>query len=1074
MNSIINFVLKNKFAVWLMTIIVTVAGLYAGLNMKQESIPNINTPVITVSTTYPGATPDEVSDKVTDPIEKSIQNLNGVNVVTSNSFENASSIQIEYDYNKDMDEAKKEIEDAISNINFPENAEKPKIARFSINAIPILALSVSGDKESLQDLTQKVENDLIPSLQGLDGVSSVEASGQQIKEVEFSFKQKKLKEYGLDEETVQNMIKGSDVNVPLGLYTFGNKQKSVVVDGNILSVKDLKNMRIPVTPSASGGAGSAGAGAPSSGSGNAGAQGADQQAGSASQQQAAAQQQTGAGAASGQSVELPTIKLSEIADIKVVKDAESISRTNGKDSIGLQIVKGSDANTVSVAEAVTKELETFKKDNKGIKVSTTYDQAEPIKESVSTMLNKAIIGAIFAIIIIMLFLRDIKSTLISVISIPLSLLIAVLLLNQLDITLNIMTLGAMTVAIGRVVDDSIVVIENIYRRMALKDEPLKGKALVREATKEMFIPIMSSTIVTIAVFLPLALVGGMIGELFIPFALTIVFALMASLLVAITIVPMMAHSLFKKNLYGKAKKVKEHKPSKLASGYRRVLNWTLNHKWITSGIAILMLVGSLFLAPLVGVSFLPQEAEKTAMVTYTPEPGQTREQAIAETKKAEDYLMKRDHVNTVQYSLGSSNALTASVGGNSNGALFFVQYDEDTPNFDKEKDRVVKALQDKTSKGEWKSQDFSSAGASNTVTYYVYGDKASDIEGTVKDVENILKDENNLKNVSTSLSEKYDEYTFNADQEKLAKLGLTASQIAQAIAPQSNETTLTKVTEDGKELDVKLQTEKDEYKSKKDLENKKITTPTGQQVRIGDVVKVKDGTTANTVTKRDGKIYAEVSGDMTTDDVSSVTQDVQKKVDKLDLKSGVTIDTGGVSADIEESFTQLGLAMLAAIAIVYLVLVITFGGGLAPFAILFSLPFTIIGALVGLFVAKETISLNAMIGLLMLIGIVVTNAIVLIDRVIHKEKEGLSTREALLEAGTTRLRPILMTALATIGALLPLALGFEGGSQIVSKGLGVTVIGGLTSSTLLTLVIVPIVYEILSKFRRKKKYAEEE
>ncbi|MBR0591461.1 efflux RND transporter permease subunit [Bacillus pumilus] len=1069
MNSIINFVLKNKFAVWLMTIIVTVAGLYAGLNMKQESIPNINTPVITVSTTYPGATPDEVSDKVTDPIEKSIQNLNGVNVVTSNSFENASSIQVEYDYNKDMDEAKKEIEDAVNNINFPENAEKPKIARFSINAVPILALSVSGDKESLENLTKKVEDDLVPSLEGLDGVSSVEASGQQIKEVEFSFKQKKLKEYGLDEETVQNMIKGSDVNVPLGLYTFGNKQKSVVVDGNILSVKNLKNMRIPVTPSAS-----SGAGAPSSGAENPGAQGAEQQAGNASQQQAAAQQQPSGSAASGQSVELPTIKLSEIADIKVVKNAESISRTNGKDSIGLQIVKGSDANTVSVAEAVTKELEKFKKDNKGIKVSTTYDQAEPIKESVSTMLNKAIIGAIFAIIIIMLFLRDIKSTLISVISIPLSLLIAVLILNQLDITLNIMTLGAMTVAIGRVVDDSIVVIENIYRRMALKDEPLKGKELVKEATKEMFIPIMSSTIVTIAVFLPLALVGGMIGELFIPFALTIVFALMASLLVAITIVPMMAHSLFKKNLYGTAKKVKEHKPSKLAGGYRRVLNWTLNHKWITSGIAILMLVGSLFLAPLVGVSFLPQEAEKTAMVTYTPEPGQTREQAIDETKKAEEYLIKRDHVNTVQYSLGSSNALTASVGGNSNGALFFVQYDEDTPNFDKEKDKVVKALQDKTSKGEWKSQDFSSAGASNTVTYYVYGDKVSDIEGTVKDVENILKDEKNLKNVSTSLSEKYDEYTFNADQEKLAKLGLTASQIAQAIAPQNSETTLTKVTEDGKELDVNLQTEKDEYKSKKDLENKKITTPTGQEVRIGDVVKVRNGTTANTVTKRDGKIYAEVSGDMTTDDVSSVTQDVQKKVDKLDLKSGVTIDTGGVSADIEESFTQLGLAMLAAIAIVYLVLVITFGGGLAPFAILFSLPFTIIGALVGLFLAKETISLNAMIGLLMLIGIVVTNAIVLIDRVIHKEKEGLSTREALLEAGTIRVRPILMTALATIGALLPLALGFEGGSQIVSKGLGVTVIGGLASSTLLTLVIVPIVYEVLSKFKRKKKYVEED
>lgn len=1049
MNSIINFVLKNKFAVWLMTIIVTVAGLYAGLNMKQESIPNINTPVITVSTTYPGATPDEVSDKVTDPIEKSIQNLNGVSVVTSNSYENASSIQIEYDYSKDMDEAKKEIEDAISNINFPENVEQPKIARFSINAIPILALSVSGDKESLQELTEKVETDLIPALKGLDGVSSVEASGQQIKEVQFSFKQKKLEEYGLDEETVQNIIKGSDVNLPLGLYTFGNKQKSVVVDGNIFSVKDLKNMRIPVT----GGAGNA-----SGGIGNTGA------VGSAEQQ----------AAASSQSVELPTVKLSEIANIKVVKEAESVSRTNGKNSIGLQIMKGSDANTVSVAEEVTKELDKFKKDNDGMNISSTYDQAEPIKESVSTMLNKAIIGAIFAIMIILLFLRDIRSTLISVISIPLSLLIAILILNQLDITLNIMTLGAMTVAIGRVVDDSIVVIENIYRRMALKDEPLRGKALVREATKEMFLPIMSSTIVTIAVFLPLALVGGMIGELFIPFALTIVFALLASLLIAVTVVPMMAHSLFKKNLYGDRKELKEHKPSKLALGYRRVLNWTLNHKWITSGIAVLMLVGSLFLAPLVGVSFLQQESEKTAIITYTPEPGQTKEQAKDEAKKAEEYLMKREHVDTVQYSLGTSNALMENAGGTSNGALFFVKYEGDTPNFEKEKEKISKDLQKNASQGDWKLQDFSSSGASNSVTYYVYGDTASDIEGTVNDVEKILKDEKNLKNVSTSLADKYAEYTFNADQEKLAKLGLTASQIAQEIAPQSNEITLTKVTEDGTEIDVKLQTDKDEYKSKKDLEDKKITTPTGQEIRIGDVVKVKEGTTANTITKRDGKIYAEVSGDMTTDNVASVTQDVQKKVDKLDLKSGVTIDSGGVSADIQESFTQLGIAMLAAIAIVYLVLVITFGGGLAPFAILFSLPFTVIGALVGLFVAKETISLNAMIGLLMLIGIVVTNAVVLIDRVINKEKEGLSTREALLEAGTIRVRPILMTALATIGALLPLALGFEGGSQIVSKGLGVTVIGGLASSTLLTLVIVPIVYEVLSKFKRKKKYVEED
>ncbi|MDP4168894.1 MAG: surfactin resistance protein SrfP, partial [Bacillota bacterium] len=373
-----------------------------------------------------------------------------------------------------------------------------------------------------------------------------------------------------------------------------------------------------------------------------------------------------------------------------------------------------------------------------------------------------------------------------------------------------------------------------------------------------------------------------------------------------------------------------------------------------------------------------------------------------------------------------------------------------------------------------KSQDFSSSGNNNELTYYVYGDSENDIKDTVKDIEKIMKDEKDLKNVNSGLSSTYDEYTFVADQEKLSKLGLTASQISQALMSQTSQEPLTTVKKDGKELDVNIKTEKDEYKSVKDLENKKITSATGQEVKIGDVAKVKEGSTSDTVSKRDGKVYADVTGEVTSDNVTAVSAAIQKKIDKLDHPDNVSIDTGGVSADIADSFTKLGLAMLAAIAIVYLVLVITFGGALAPFAILFSLPFTVIGALVGLYVSGETISLNAMIGMLMLIGIVVTNAIVLIDRVIHKEAEGLSTREALLEAGSTRLRPILMTAIATIGALIPLALGFEGGSQVISKGLGVTVIGGLISSTLLTLLIVPIVYEVLAKFRKKKPGTEEE
>ncbi|WP_413287372.1 surfactin resistance protein SrfP [Bacillus mojavensis] len=1050
MNHVINFVLKNKFAVWLMTIIVTAAGLYAGMNMKQESIPDVNMPYLTISTTYPGATPSQVADEVTKPVEQAVQNLDGVSVVTSTSYENASSVMIEYDYEKDMDKAKTEAAEALENVSLPDDAKDPDISRYSLNSFPILTLSVSSDSDNLQKLTKQVEDSLVSKLEGIEGVASVQVSGQQVEEVEFSFKEDKLKEYGLDEDTVKQVIQGSDVTTPLGLYTFGNKEKSVVVSGDIETIKDLKNMRIPTASASSAGSNAAAA---------------------AQSAQAAQSPQAAAQAQQSVSTDVPTVKLSDIATIKDVKKAESISRTNGKDSIGINIIKANDANTVEVADNVKDELKQFKEDHKGFNYSATLDMAEPITQSVETMLSKAIFGAIFAIVIILLFLRDIKSTLISIISIPLSLLIALFVLQQLDITLNIMTLGAMTVAIGRVVDDSIVVIENIYRRMRLKDEPLRGKALVREATKEMFKPIMSSTIVTIAVFLPLALVGGQIGELFIPFALTIVFALAASLLISITLVPMLAHSLFKKSLTGAPVKAKEHKPGRLANIYKKVLNWALSHKWITSIIAVLMLLGSLFLVPLIGASYLPSEEEKTMQITYSPEPGETKKEAEDEAEKAEKILLDRKHVDTVQYSLGSGSPLA---GGDSNGALFYIKYDSDTPNFDKEKDNVLKEIKKQSDRGEWKSQDFSSSGNNNELTYYVYGDSENDIKDTVKDIEKVMKDEKDLKNVNSGLSSTYDEYTFVADQEKLSKLGLTASQISKALMSETAQDPLTTVKKDGKELDVNIKTEKDEYKSVKDLENKKITSATGKEVKIGDVAKVKEGTTSDTVSKRDGKVYADVTGEVTSDNVTAVSVDVQKKIDKLDMPDNVTIDTGGVSADIADSFTKLGLAMLAAIAIVYLVLVITFGGALAPFAILFSLPFTIIGALVGLYVSGETISLNAMIGMLMLIGIVVTNAIVLIDRVIHKEAEGLSTREALLEAGSTRLRPILMTAIATIGALIPLALGFEGGSQVISKGLGVTVIGGLISSTLLTLLIVPIVYEVLAKFRKKKPGTEEE
>ena len=1029
MKNIIRFSLKNKLAVWLLTIIVTVSGLYSGLNMKLETIPNITTPLVTVMTIYPGATPEEVADKVTVPIEKRVKNLDGVDIVSSSSFQNASSIQIQYNFDKDMDKAQEEAKEAISGVVFPEGVQAPDVSRLSLNAFPVMSLSIANNEQTLPELTKITEETIVPELEGVEGVASIQISGQQVEEVVLAFNKEKMAQYGLSESTVMNVIKGSNLTFPLGLFTLGDTEKSVVIDGDIATVEDLKAIKIPVMASTN------------------------------EQMVPDGQRPTGA-----QPTVIPTVTLGEIATLTVEGKAESISRTNGDTSIGVQIVKSADANTVDVVNAVKVKLNELESNISGLTVTPMFDQGAPIEESVQTMLSKAIFGAIFAMLIILLFLRNVRTTIISVISIPLSLLIAILLLNQLDISLNMMTLGAMTVAIGRVVDDSIVVIENIFRRMSSNDETIRGKQLIVEATKEMFMPIFSSTIVTIAVFLPLGLVGGMIGELFLPFALTIVFALLASLLVAITIVPMMAHSLFKQGVATKHAH-DENKQGKLANGYKIVLNWTLNHKWITSGIAVLMLAGSLFLVPIIGVSFLPADEQKMVIATFKPEPGQTLDEVIDIATEAEQFFTARNDVKTVQFSVGGENPMNP---GQSNSALFYVEYEADTENFDREKEEVINELKAMTGKGEWGSQDFSGMGSSNAISIQVYGDDMKDIEPVINEIEKIFKSNNSLANVKTSVSDTYEEYTLVADQEKLSQLGLSAAQIGMELSQFGARELVTTVVQEDKELNVYLEVEENNYQDIEDLTNKTITSPLGVEVVIKDVVEIKEGSTSDTISRRDGRIFADVSGEITTKDVAKVSADIQQGVDELDTPANVDITMGGVTEDIAESFTQLGLAMLAAIAIVYFILVITFGGGLAPFAILFSLPFTIIGGLVGLLIAGETLSVSAMIGALMLIGIVVTNAIVLIDRVIHKENEGLSTRDALLEAGATRLRPILMTALATIGALAPLAIGLEG-SGLISKGLGVTVIGGLTSSTLLTLVIVPIVYEGLMKVKNRRK-----
>lgn len=1028
MKSLVNFVLKNKLAVWLLTIIITVSGIYSGTRMKMESIPDISIPYLIVMGVYPGATPEQVMNELSIPFEKSIESLEDVKAVYSTSSSNVAQVQVEYDYGIDMDEKKRQLEAALDNLKLPEGAQEPTIMAISMNMMPVVALSVSSSKEDIVDLTSTVEEVLLPKIEKIDGVASATITGQHIEQVSFKYDEEKMAALGLTEETVKQMIQASDMSLSLGLYQFTVGEQAVSVDGKVKSVDELKDLLIPVTPSATN---------PS-----------------------------------------PFVRLGDIAKIEVEGKVQSVSRTNGQDAIAIQIVKGQDANTVTVVNAVKDLMKDEEKRLDGLNVEISLDQGAPIEDSVFTMIEKAVFGGAIAVLIILLFLRDFKSTIISIISIPVSIFMALLLLNWMDITLNIMTLGAITVAIGRVIDDSIVVVENIYRRIHLKQEKLTGRALIREATIEMFKPILSSTLVTVAVFAPLIFVGGMVGELFMPFALTMTFALGASLLVAITIVPALSHFLFRKKLYGEKTESQHKEVGKLATWYKGVLEKVLNHKIITSVLAILLLVGSLALTPLIGFSFMGSQEEKVMYLTYTPATGELADETAANVEKVEKELMKRKDVDILQVSITDAKNVDPSammMGGGAGGALMYLIFDPDMEDFPKAREEVEDYVFNIGQSGEWKSQNFTSMSmSSNEVSYTLYSDDLDKLRDAVKQVEGALKEVDGLEDIKSDNEDPYVEHVLKVEQKNVLQYGLTTAQIVMALNSNTSQEVLTTVKNDGKDIDVIVQRDaKAAATSLDDVLATEIKTALGTTMTIGELVDVEEGTTLNSLSRSKGEYFATVSGTIIGDDISKATTAADKKIDKLDLQKGVTLGVAGVAADMQETFTKLGIAMLAAIAIVYFILVVTFGEGLAPFAILFSLPFAVIGAFIGLFVTGQTISVSVMMGLLMLIGIVVTNAIVLVDRIIHMEHDGLAMREAILEAGATRLRPILMTAIATIGAMIPMALG-TGGSGLISKDLAITVIGGLLSSTLLTLVVVPIVYEMLSKMLKKNRKDIEE
>ena len=1042
-KKLLQFSLGNKFAIFLMVVLIILGGVYSSAKLKLELLPDVENPVISVQTTMSGATPQSTQDEISSKIDNQVRSLAYVNSVKTESIPNASIVTVEYDNGTDMDKAEEQLKKEIDKIKFKDGVGEPELTRNSMDAFPIVAYSFSSNNQKLKDVTKKLNQQLVPKLQTIDGVQNAQLNGQTNREVSLKFKQKNLDEKGLTANDVENYIKTATRETPLGLFQFNKSNKSIVVDGQFKSVDAFKNLKIPLSISGQ-------------------AVQNDSDSDSDSLMPSDNTRSTNSSTHMAQEGQMPSVPLKDLADISVGDERTSISKTNGKDAVNLQIMKSQDANTVQVAREVQKKVDEFVRNESGMKSIKTMDTAKPIEDSLYTMVEKAALGTIVAIIVILLFLRNIRTTAISIVSIPMSILIALIALKLSNVSLNILTLGALTVAIGRVIDDSIVVVENIFRRLSDPNEKLKGENLIISATREVFKPIMSSTLVTIVVFLPLVFVSGSVGEMFRPFALAITFSLLASLLVSITLVPSLGATFFKNGV-----KNREQKGGLGVVGraYRSALNWSLNHKWIVLIVSIFILVGSVVIgARNLGTSYISTGDNKFLALTYTPKPGETQKSVTQHAEKVQNYLDKKDKVETVQYSIGGPTPQDPT--GSTNSMAIMIKYQSDTPNFDEEPDKVLKHIETFKQPGEWKNQDLGTGAGNNSVEVTVKGPNTSAMKDTVNRVEKMMTDIKGITNVKSDLSQTYDQYEIKVDQNKAADNGISAAQLAMNLNENLPEKTISTVNEKGKSIDVKVKQNKQTDWSSQKIKNIKLNKPTGGTIKLSEIASLKKSYTPSKLIQEDGDYATTVTGKVTDKDVGGKSQQVMAKVKDLEKPSHIKINVGGATDDIDKAISQLAMAMIAAIIIVYLILVITFRGGLAPFTILFSLPFTVIGVVLALIITGETISVPSLIGMLMLIGIVVTNAIVLIDRVINNEKQGMPMKQALIEAGGTRIRPILMTAIATIGALVPLLFG-QDSSILISKGMAATVIGGLISSTLLTLFVVPVMYEILFTLKNK-------
>jgi hydrophobic/amphiphilic exporter-1 (mainly G- bacteria), HAE1 family len=1035
--------LANRGLTALIALIVTAFGLLIIPQLKQQLIPSIDFPAAFVSATYPGASPDVVATQVTEPIETALQGTPGLQQVTSTSREGIATVQIAFDFGTNLDDATAKMQSSLNRISatLPSGVD-PQVFAGSTDNLPVVVLAASGGSDE-RALADSLTKDVIPAIQGIDGVRSATLTGERTQQLVIAPKPAKLAAAGLTIADLTNVLKVNGIAVPAGTVPDGDKSLTVSVGTPITTVAELKALWLKPSAPASGSTPSGGA-SPSS---------------------------TKAPASAGSAAAKPAkpVQLGDVADVtSQLAPATSITRTNGKPSLGIQVLATPDGNAVKISHEVRDMLPDLKqKVGEGAELTAIFDQAPYVEKSIEGLTTEGALGLAMAVIVILVFLLSIRSTIVTAVSIPLSVIIALIALKLGDYSLNILTLGGLTIAIGRVVDDSIVVLENIKRHLAYGED---RKDAILTAVKEVAGAVTASTLTTVAVFSPIALVGGLVGQLFSSFAITVTVALLASLAVALTVIPVLAYWFLRpakgsdEQAVRAAAEAKERR-SPLQRTYVPILRFATRFRWLTVIIALFVLFGTLGMTKFLKTNFFDQSGQTTLTVTQKMPVGTGLAATDTAAKKVEDVLADTDGIASYQVNIGAGGGF-AFGSGSSSTASFSITLDEKAKALELQ-DQLRTKLASLSNAGEIKVDAGGGGGggfSASTLQVIVKADDAGSLKTASDQVRQAMSEVPDVKDVTSDLASSAPRVQVTIDRQKAAALGITEAQIGQTVAAAFRGAPLGDYTLDGRKQSVVLTfgipapTSVDQVRQ----------LPVAGPLTLGQVanVSIVDGPTQ--ITRIDGDRSVTVSGTATGENIGATSSALTKKLKTLQLPNGATYTLGGVSSDQSDAFGNLFLALLAAIAIVFLIMAATFKSLVQPVILLVSVPFAATGALLALLVTNTALGVPALIGMLMLVGIVVTNAIVLLDLINQYREKGATVAEAVIEGGRRRLRPILMTAVATIFALLPMALGVTGQGGFISKPLAVVVIGGLISSTVLTLILVPTLYTMVEGRRERK------